>query len=73
MAFVCRLQGEGVQSFFNANAYASPADGFHNSINTRTKLRVYDTALFAFVQNMFPCANHYIKRCNTRGLYIRRL
>jgi len=61
------LQGEGVQSFFNANAYASPADGFHNAINTRTKLRVYDTALYAFVQNMFPCANHYIKRCNSRG------
>jgi hypothetical protein len=59
--------GEGVQSFFNANAYAYPADGFHNDINTRTKLRNYDTSLYSFVQNMFPCANNYIKRCNSRG------
>lgn len=59
--------GEGVQSFFDANAYAYPPDGHHNDINTRTKLRTYDTSLYVFIQNVFTCANSYIKRCNSRG------
>lgn len=58
--------GEGVQSFFDANAYAYPADGYHNDINTRTKLRTYDTSLFVFIQKVFTCANYYLKRCNSR-------
>ena len=61
------LQGEGVQSFFNANAYARPPDGYHNEVNSRVKLRIYDPQLYLLVQRIFPCANNYMKRCNSRG------
>ena len=60
-------QGEGVQTFFNVNGYAFPANGNHNNINTRAKLMTYDPRLFFFVQSIFPCANNYIKRCSSRG------
>lgn len=64
----CFFQGEGVQSFFNVNSYADPADGYNNAINTRSKLQSYDSALYSFVQQLFPCANNYIKRCSSRGM-----
>ncbi|ELT97610.1 hypothetical protein CAPTEDRAFT_224277 [Capitella teleta] len=59
--------GEGVQSYFNVNAYADPADGYSNDINTRSKLRTYDSKLYNLIQSLFPCANNYIKRCSSRG------
>lgn len=61
------LQAEGVQSYFNVNGYADPPDGLHNRINTRVKLRSYDPELFQLVHDIFPCANHFIKRCHSRG------
>ena len=33
---------ECVQSFFNCNRYAEPANGVHNWVNRRTKLKTYD-------------------------------
>ena len=54
---------EGVQSFFNVNSYANPANGVHNNINTRDKLRQYDPELFALIKEVFPCQNLIIDRC----------
>ena len=61
------FQGEGIQSYFSANAYAEPPNGFANHINNRAKLRTYDARLYNMVHSIFPCANFYIKRCNSRG------
>jgi len=58
---------EGVQSYFNVNAYASPPDGVHNTINTRDKLRRYDPILFGLVKEVFPCENLIQDRCDKTG------
>ena len=58
---------EGVQSYFNVNAYASPPDGIHNKINTRDKLRQYDPTLFGLVKEVFPCQNLIQDRCDRTG------
>ncbi len=44
----------GVQSYFDANLSASPADGIHNDIDTRDELRTYDPALYAIIERVFP-------------------
>lgn len=59
--------GEGVQSFFNANGYSQPPDGFHNEISSRVQLRTYDTDLFGLVYTLFPCVNSYLSRCDNPG------
>ena len=62
------LQAEGVQSFFNSNAYSDPPNGIHNNISTREALKSYDPELHAFIEEFFPCNNTYIHRCdNDRG------
>ncbi len=66
MMCVC-VQAEGVQSYFNVNAYADPPNGQHNSVNLRVKLRSYDPELYHLVHEVFPCANNFIKRCHNRG------
>ncbi|KAK2142118.1 hypothetical protein LSH36_995g01086 [Paralvinella palmiformis] len=60
--------GEGVQSFFDVNGFSHEPDGRHNHVSIRTRLRTYDSQLYNLVARIFPCANHYIKRCNTRGI-----
>lgn len=52
---------EGVQSWFNANREADPADGIHNHVNTRSELSDYDPALHRLVSEFMPASQ--IPRC----------
>jgi len=64
MSTIQEYFAEGVQSFFDVNAYSSRPDGVHNHVNTRAKLRNYDPTLFRLLKIVFPCMNIYHKRCN---------
>lgn len=44
---------ECVQSFFNCNRYAEPANGVHNRVNRRTKLKTYDPDMYRLLQEYF--------------------
>ncbi len=44
---------EGVQSYFDSNLEAIPANGIHNEINTRAELESYDPVLFALIAAEF--------------------
>ena len=44
---------ECVQSFFNCNRYAEPANGVHNWVNRRTKLKTYDPDMYRVLQEYF--------------------
>lgn len=45
---------ECVQSFFNCNRYAEPANGVHNWVNRRTKLKTYDPdMMYRLLQEYF--------------------
>jgi hypothetical protein len=44
---------EGVQSYFGTNREASPPDGIHNHVNTRSELLAYDAALHALIAEAF--------------------
>lgn len=44
---------ECVQSFFNCNRYAEPANGAHNWVNRRTKLKTYDPDMYRLLQEYF--------------------
>lgn len=44
---------ECVQSFFNCNRYAEPANGVHNWVNRRTKLKTYDPDMYRLLQEYF--------------------
>lgn len=44
---------ECVQSFFNCNCYAEPANGVHNWVNRRTKLKTYDPDMYRLLQEYF--------------------
>jgi alpha-glucosidase len=45
---------ETVQSFFNCNRYAKTANGVHNSINTREKLKQYDPDMYRLLLQYLP-------------------
>ncbi len=45
---------EGVQSWFNANGQAIPANGTHNHVDTPEELRAYDPKLYALIAKYFP-------------------
>lgn len=45
---------EGVQCWFNCNLEANPANGVHNSINTRAELKTYDVPLYNLIKQFFP-------------------
>ena len=45
---------ECAQSFFNCNRYASPANGVHNDVNLREKLRRYDPMMYSLLSEYFP-------------------
>ena len=44
---------ECVQSFFNCNRYVEPANGVHNWVNRRTKLKTYDPDMYRLLQEYF--------------------
>lgn len=44
---------EGVQTWFNVNDEAIPADGMHNHVNTRAELQAYDPTLYALLEQYF--------------------
>lgn len=44
---------ESVQSFFNCNRYADPANGVHNMINRRSNLKLYDPQMYKLLKNYF--------------------
>ena len=44
---------ECVQSFFNSNRYAEPANGVHNSMNRRAKLKAYDPDMYKLLKEYF--------------------
>jgi|GEM_PF-1545421 len=50
---------EGVQTYFNVNLEANPADGIHNAVNTREELAIYDPALFAIIDTIFAGTTWY--------------
>ncbi|XP_035671245.1 uncharacterized protein LOC118412473 isoform X1 [Branchiostoma floridae] len=54
---------EAVQSFFNVNHERTRPDGIHNHVNTRAELQEYDPALYSIVDEIFPCGNFPVKRC----------
>jgi hypothetical protein len=45
---------EGVQDWYDTNLEASPADGVHNTVNTRVELRAYDPDLASFIAEYLP-------------------
>ena len=58
-----------MQSYFNVNAYSNPPNGIHGTVSTRDRLRTYDPVLYQLVEEVFPCNNVYLKRCETsRGM-----
>lgn len=44
---------ECVQSFFDCNQYSLPANGVHNAINRRVKLKEYDPMMYNLLKNYF--------------------
>jgi alpha-glucosidase len=44
---------EGVQSYFDCNRTAEPANGVHNWVGTRMALQAYDPELFALIEEAF--------------------
>jgi len=45
---------ETLQSFFNCNQYSETANGVHNAINTREKLKDYDPDMYRFLLQYLP-------------------
>lgn len=50
---VLEYWAEGVQSWFDSNASAQPANGVHNHVDTRAELLEYDPTLAALVKEVF--------------------
>ncbi|MEM6957781.1 MAG: hypothetical protein AAF645_18950 [Myxococcota bacterium] len=47
---------ESVQSWFDVNLEAEPADGVHNFVNTQEELRLYDPAMAEILEELFPAS-----------------
>jgi hypothetical protein len=45
---------EGVQSWYDTNIEATPPNGVHNEVNTRSELRAYDPELAALIAEYVP-------------------
>ena len=58
---------EGAQSFFDCNAESHPPNGIHNYVNTRSELKCYDSVLYGFLKEIFPCQNKFLERCDARA------
>ena len=48
---------EGVQDWYNVNLEASPANGVHNQVNTRSELLAYDSMLYDLIKAYFADDN----------------
>ena len=57
----------GAQSFFDCNAESYPPNGIHNYVNTRSELKCYDSVLYGFLKEIFPCQNKFLERCDARA------
>ncbi len=44
---------EGVQSYFNVNKEANPANGVHNFVNTRGEIQSYDPTLYNLIRGIW--------------------
>ena len=55
---------EGAQSFFDNNAERIPTDGIHNYVGNRDELSCYDRVLYGFLDEIFPCRNTLLFRCD---------
>ena len=61
---------EGAQSYFEDNEEQIPTNGIHNHVNTRAELFSYDRQLYDFVNEIFPCKNKLLIRCDAiNGTY----
>lgn len=49
---------EGVQSYFNSNLEAIPANGIHNHVNTRAELQIYDPTLYQLINDAFKTVDY---------------
>ncbi|XP_077989428.1 uncharacterized protein LOC144443759 [Glandiceps talaboti] len=64
---------EGTQSYFDQNP-SHPTPGIHNHVNTRSELRSYDPTLYSLVEEVFPCGNRVIDRCQDQsGIHSQNL
>jgi len=69
---------EAVQSFFNCNRFAPMADGVHNDINSREKLKVYDPEIYALLLDYFPetdlplCEESVLSRYNKADAFRKK-
>ena len=55
---------EGAQSFFDVDSDVDPPNGIHNFVNTREELKAYDPIMFGYCQEIFPCGNRIVDRCD---------
>lgn len=62
---------EGVQSFFNVQAPAK--DGLQNDVDSRSKLKYYDTKLYSILSSIFPCQNELVDRCASQSKYYAKI
>ena len=44
---------EATQSFFNCNRYADPANGVHNNVSRRSRLKDYDPKMYDLLKEYF--------------------
>ncbi|XP_039255044.2 uncharacterized protein LOC120331930 [Styela clava] len=59
---------EGVQAFFEQQREGPVGgDGIQNHINTREELKRHDRTLYNIIDELLPCYNDYIPRCNDIG------
>lgn len=59
---------EGMQDWYNTNDSAEPANGIHNSVDTRVELRGYDPALYALIDSAFPRRTEW-GDCHVKGVH----
>jgi hypothetical protein len=51
---VAEFWAEGVQDWYSSNLQSIPANGIHNSVNTRDELRTASPELYQLVSEVFP-------------------
>lgn len=59
---------EGVQSFFNTNLEAIPANGIHNYVNTKSELQAYDPSLYNLIATYF--GGNWSPTCNPANVVV---
>lgn len=59
MTNVQEFWAEAVQTYFDCNRTASPPNGIHNEIGTRSQLKTYHPELHDFIAKIFPTEWRY--------------